>query len=83
MPATLTPEKRIEMLTAIAEDESIKVTQRLRALEEIGKIEARLAQAAGAAVEDENGRNDAAADPMADLDEMEAERVKRVRRKAS
>jgi hypothetical protein len=60
------------MLETIAQDENVKMTQRLRALEEISRIEARLA--AGAASPLEQSADEMAPDPMADLDAMEAER---------
>lgn len=75
----LTVEDRIAMLTAIAQDESLKATQRLRAIEELGRIEARRAAAAGSVVEPDPG-DPVAPDPMADLDEMEAARQRRLAR---
>ena len=78
MPLTL--DDRIKMLEALAADEDLKATQRLRALEELGRIESRRSGAASAAtVEDD----ELPPDPMADLDEMEAQRRKRQRRRAS
>lgn len=68
------------MLEAIAADEDLKATQRLRALEELGRIEGRLS---GAKSADDDQDDDLAPDPMADLDEMEQARRKRLRRKAS
>ena len=69
------------MLEAMAQDEDLKATQRLRALEELGRIEARRAGGAGAAPDD--APEELAPDPMADLDEMEQQRLKRARRRAS
>jgi hypothetical protein len=66
---------RIKMLEALATDETLKATQRLRAMEELGRIESRMhAQAKPAPVQ-----QDDAPDPMADLDELEAQRQKRAR----
>jgi hypothetical protein len=62
------------MLEEMASDASLKATQRLRALEELGRIEARRSAPKGPAVEQED---EAAPDPMADLDEMEAARRRR------
>lgn len=63
------------MLEALAQDETLKATQRLRALEELGRIESRKsATAKPAVVESED-----APDPMADLDQLEAQRQKRAR----
>ena len=77
MPA-LTLKDRLAMLEKIAGDESVKVTQRLRAMEEIGRIESRLQAASGKA--DEPGEGEMAPDPMADLDEMEQARQRRLQR---
>jgi hypothetical protein len=71
---------RIKMLEALAADESLKATQRLRALEELGRIESRRAGGNAAAPD---SPDEVFADPMADLDEMEAARQKRQRRRAS
>ena len=71
---------RIALLEKIAQDEDVKMTQRLRALEEIGRLEARRNSAAGKA--DTQDENELAPDPFADLDEMEAQRQKRRRRAA-
>lgn len=61
------------MLEALAADEDLKATQRLRALEELGRIESRKNAAAAPADEPD----EQAPDPMADLDELEARRRKR------
>lgn len=68
------------MLEGLAKDESLKATQRLRALEELGRIESRRSGSAAAAPDTENL---VFADPMADLDEMEQARAARVRRRTS
>lgn len=70
------------MLEGIASDEDVKPTTRLRALEELGRIESRQRAESGAGAAAEPDADDAP-DPMADLDEMEAQRVKRLRRRAS
>lgn len=75
----LSVEDRVKMLEAIAADEELKATQRLRALEELGRIEAR--QRNGTAADDP-GDAELPPDPMADLDDMERQRLKRSRRKA-
>jgi hypothetical protein len=75
----LTVEDRIKMLEALAADEDLKATQRLRALEELGRIEARRSGESAAAQDDE----ELPPDPMTDLDEMEQARQKRLRRRAS
>lgn len=64
------------MLEEIAADDQVKATQRLRALEELGRMDARENGAASDEPVDEM-----APDPMADLDELEA--VRRKRRKAA
>jgi hypothetical protein len=69
---------RIAMLEALAKDETLKATQRLRALEELGRIEGRRNGVADEAPADD----ELAPDPMADLDEMEQQRLKRSRRAA-
>lgn len=61
------------MLEEIAADERVKATQRLRALEELGRMDAR---ENGAAAADEPV-DELAPDPMADLDELEVRRRKR------
>jgi hypothetical protein len=66
------------MLEAMAQDEGLKATQRLRALEELGRIESRRL-GGGEKAED---TEELAPDPMADLDEMEQQRLKRARRAA-
>lgn len=66
---------RIKLLEALATNEGLKATQRLRALEELGRIESRKSGAAASAALQEPGED--AADPMADLDEVEAQRLKR------
>lgn len=63
------------MLEALAQDESLKATQRLRALEELGRIEGRKNGQATAL----DTPNEEAPDPMADLDQLEAQRRKRAR----
>lgn len=57
------------MLEEIAADDQVKATQRLRALEELGRMDARENGAASDEPVDEM-----APDPMADLDELEARR---------
>lgn len=69
----LTEADRIKMLESLAQDESLKATQRLRALEELGRIEGRKGQQ----TVDPNAPKEEAPDPMADLDELEALRQKR------
>lgn len=64
------------MLEALAQDEGLKATQRLRALEELGRIEARKALAVQRVVPED----ELAPDPMADLEEMERARQKRARK---
>lgn len=72
----LSEPERIQMLETIARDESLKATQRLRALEELGKIDARRGvQRTGDDVMDE-----LAPDPMADMTEWEQARQRRSRR---
>jgi hypothetical protein len=66
------------MLEAFAADESLKATQRLRAVEEIGKIESRRRMAEGRSPE--RGPEFDAEYPMTDL--REAERVRRTRLRA-
>lgn len=61
------------MLEELAADETLKATQRLRALEELGRMDAR--ENGGAA--DDTPVDELAPDPMADLDELEAMRLKR------
>lgn len=72
----LTEKDRIEMLEALAKDESLKATQRLRALEELGRMESRREAAGPKAPVDE----EMPPDPMADLDEMENRRRANMRR---
>lgn len=67
------------MLEALASDETLKATQRLRALEELGRIESRRTGQTAAPEPDEAD----APDPMADLDDMERQRLKRKRRTAA
>jgi hypothetical protein len=67
---------RIAILEEIARDEGVKPSTRLRAMEEIGRLEARRSVVPAPAAEGES-----APDPMADLDEMESARQKRVRHK--
>jgi hypothetical protein len=69
---------RVRMLEEMATDMTLKATQRLRAFEELGRIESRRTGAAAAPEPDE-----VAPDPMADLDEMERARQKRGRRRAA
>lgn len=71
---------RVAMLEELAANEDLKATQRLRALEELGRIESR--RAGGGAQEEQVG-DELAPDPMADLDEMEQQRLKRARRSAA
>jgi len=72
----LSESDRVRMLELLAADEGLKATQRLRALEELGRIESRRAAGQHAIpVADEQ-----APDPMVDLDEMEQARQKRARR---
>lgn len=66
---------RVKMLEALAQDETLKATQRLRALEELGRIEARK----HAVVKPASMEREDAPDPMADLDQLEAQRQKRAR----
>lgn len=61
------------MLEEIAADDQVKATQRLRALEELGRMDARENGAAGA----DEPVDEMAPDPMADLDELEAHRRKK------
>ena len=70
----LTSAERRKMLEEIAADEDVKATQRLRALEELGRMDAR---ESGAAANAEPDPDEMAPDPMADLDELEAVRQKR------
>lgn len=70
----LTPAARRKMLEEIAADEEVKATQRLRALEELGRMDSR---EAGGAAADADAPEDLAPDPMADLDELEQRRRKR------
>lgn len=74
----LTEAERVRMLEGLAQDESLKATQRLRALEELGRIEGRRA---GRVVPE--AAEEVAPDPFADLDQVEAQRRKRARRRAS
>lgn len=67
------------MLEAIAVDEDLKATQRLRALEELGRMDFRAGQQGASEKADE----EMAPDPMADLDEVEQARLKRSRRRAA
>jgi hypothetical protein len=75
----LSESDRVRMLEALAVDMTLKATQRLRAIEELGRIESRRRMAEGRGGQDDGGREDAA-DPMADLWEPELER--RVRAQA-
>lgn len=70
---------RIRMLEAIAEDMELKATQRLRALEELGRIESRKKGGRGGAAP----TGTEAVDPMADMDELEVRRVRKQQRRAS
>jgi hypothetical protein len=73
----LSEAERVRMLEEMAADDSLKATQRLRALEELGRIENRRNGGTRTEVKPED-----APDPMADLDEVEAQRRKRKRRAA-
>lgn len=73
----LTEDDRIAFLEELAADKGLKATQRLRAIEELGRIEARRAGPKAAEQVDDP---DEAPDPFADLDEMETARQKRTRR---
>lgn len=66
------------MLEEIAADKDVKATQRLRALEELGRMDARETGAAEPDVPEEM-----APDPMADLDEVEQARRRRQRKAAA
>lgn len=68
------------MLEEMAQDADLKATQRLRAIEELGRIESRRA---GGAAADDTPADELAPDPMADLDDMERQRMKRAERRAS
>lgn len=70
-------EDRIKALEAIAADESIKPTQRLRAMEELGRIETRMRLAKGE--RERPGAADEAPYPMEDLWALEDERRARAR----
>jgi hypothetical protein len=70
-------EDRIKALEAIAADESIKPTQRLRAMEELGRIETRMRLAQGE--RDRPAGDDDSPYPMEDLWEVEVERRERAR----
>ena len=78
----LSEEDRIKILEGLAQDKDLKATQRLRAIEELGRIEARRAAARQPEVED-----DLPPDPMADLqfaeDELESRRRRRRRSAAA
>lgn len=67
------------MLEELARDETLKATQRLRALEELGRIESRRL---GGGAAQEADAEELPPDPMADLDDMERQRRKRQRRAA-
>jgi len=75
----LSEDDRIKMLEALAADESLKATQRLRAIEEIGKIEGRRRMAEGRSAE--RGPEEDADYPMTDLWEIELERRARLRKR--
>lgn len=70
----LSAAERRKMLEEIAADDQVKATQRLRALEELGRMDAREAGPAAGADADPD---EMAPDPMADLDELEAVRQRR------
>lgn len=76
----LSENERILMLEELAQDKELKATQRLRALEELGRIEARRS---GGVAAPEPGDEEMPPDPMADLDEIEEQRRKRQRRAAA
>ncbi len=71
----LSEEQRIEMLEALATDDSLKATQRLRALEELGRIAGRRQQSGSG--QSDRTADEEAPDPMADLDELESRRRRR------
>lgn len=73
----LTEADRIKMLEELAQDQGLKATQRLRAIEELGRIDARRAAAGVVKVEPED---ELPPDPMADLELMERDRQKRARK---
>jgi len=75
----LSEDDRLRLLEAFAADETLKATQRLRALEEIGLIEARRRMREGRVREAEVVAD--APDPMADLHAAEIERRERTRRR--
>lgn len=72
---------RIKLLEELAANEDLKATQRLRALEELGRIEARKSGAAAAAAT--TPVDEDAPDPMADLDELEQRRLARKSKRAA
>lgn len=57
---------RVKLLEALATNETLKATQRLRALEELGRMESRRANGAQTPEQDPE---EMAPDPMADLDD--------------
>jgi hypothetical protein len=69
---------RVKMLEALAVDESLKATQRLRAIEELGRIDSRRRMQEGKSEARPEGD---APYPMEDLWELEVERRARVRRR--
>lgn len=74
---TLTEPDRIALLEEIAQDKTIKATQRLRALEELGRERRREAARTGAELPPEEQP-----DPFADMDEVAVARQRRSRRSA-
>lgn len=68
------------MLEEIAGDKDVKATQRLRALEELGRMDAR---DAGGGSADADAPEDLAPDPMADLDDLEQARLRRSGKRAA
>lgn len=71
---------RVKILEGIIGDESVKASTRLRAIEELGRIEARAQQASAPSPDRED---ELAPDPMADLDEMELFRQRKARRQGA
>lgn len=79
MPVALSEADRVRLLEEIAQDMSVKATQRLRALEELGRIQGRRASVSGS---EDDDADRVAPDPMAMLDvawadELEQRRLRR------
>ena len=70
-------ELEIKLLEEMAADPELKATQRLRALEELGKRRARTE----AIAREEPSDLSQDPDPFEDLDELEQQRLRRVRRR--